>query len=119
MKDFEDSVYLNNFGITLKKLRHSKGLTQEQLAHTLQITPSAITMYESGTRNPSIKVLLKLSNIFNISIDELINVSYTNNTMIEALLGISVDEFNSLTPTQRQSIRYFIDFVKNKEKHLP
>lgn len=115
MKDFEDSVYLNNFGIILKKLRHSKGITQEQLAEMLQITPSSITMYESGVRNPSIKILLKLSNLFNISIDELINISPKKyNSITEVSLGISEDELNNLTPEQRQSIRDFIEFIKNK-----
>lgn len=117
MKDFVDSVYLSNFGLTLKELRHSRGFTQEQLANLLNVTPSSITMYEAGARNPSIKILLKLSNIFDISIDELINVfpkQYTN--INEAFLGISAEEFNSLTNEQKQSIRDFIAFIKNKKQ---
>lgn len=114
MKDFEDSVYLNNFGITLKELRQSRGLTQEHLARILDITPSAITMYESGARNPSIKILIKLSNFFNVSIDELINILPHHNNIDEAILGISSKEFNNLTNKQKQSIRDFIEFIKNK-----
>lgn len=113
MKDFEDSVYLSNFGLTLKQLRLSRGLTQERLAKILEITPSAITMYESGARNPSIKVLIKLSKFFNVSIDELINILPCQNNIDEAILGISSKEFNSLTNKQKQSIRDFIEFIKN------
>lgn len=115
MHNFEDDVYLNNFGLTLKELRQSKGLTQEQLAKAIDITPSAITMYESGTRNPSVKILIKLSHFFNISIDKLINILPVNDDINETILGISLEDFNNLSLADKQSIRNFIDFIKNKQ----
>lgn len=116
MRDFEDNVYLNNFGLTLKEIRQSRGLTQEQLAKAIDVTPSAITMYESGARNPSVKVLIKLSHFFNVSIDKLINVLPIDNDINESVFGISLKDFNNLSSSDKQSIKNFINFIKNNQE---
>ncbi len=56
----------------LRKFRENKGLTQEQLAKELGVTASAVTQWESGARNPNIKVLKKLSLILGCTTDELL-----------------------------------------------
>lgn len=114
MKNFDEFIYLDTFGLTLKHLRLSRNLTQEQLAKKLDVTPSAITMYESGSRNPSIRMLTKISDFFNISIDELVGAPQKNN-INEAVLGISTEEFNQLSSAQKESIRNFISFIKSQK----
>lgn len=49
------------FGIRLKELRKSKGLTQEKLAEKLEIAPRQLTRIESGVNFPSVETLAKLS----------------------------------------------------------
>lgn len=65
-------MYLNNFTNKLKQLRLSNNLTQQELANILETTKQAISMYESGKSLPSLTVLIKISEHFNISIDSLV-----------------------------------------------
>ena len=53
-------------------LRKKAGITQAQLAKELNITPSAVGMYEQGRREPSIEILVGLSTFFDVSLDYLI-----------------------------------------------
>ncbi len=56
----------------LKELREKKGAKQEDLAKYLGLTYQAYSHYEKGRREPSLDVLVKLANYFNVSIDYLL-----------------------------------------------
>ena len=62
------------FAENLKNLRTSKGLTQTQLAQRLWLNKSIISAYENETRTPSLEVLIKLSNEFNVSMEYLLGI---------------------------------------------
>ena len=62
----------NGFGARLKLLRKKSGLTQAQLALILGKSTSAVRMWELGTNEPDIKTLVKLSSIFDSSLDYLL-----------------------------------------------
>lgn len=53
----------------IKNLREEFGMTQQELADKIDGAKSTIAMYEKGDRKPSLEVLVKLSEIFNCSID--------------------------------------------------
>lgn len=57
----------------IKKLREIKGWSQAELAEKSKLTPSAISQYESGGREPGLKSLINISNAFGLTIDGLIN----------------------------------------------
>lgn len=57
----------------LQELRKEKGLTQEELAEALFVSRTAISKWESGKGYPSIDSLKLLSDLFHISMDELIS----------------------------------------------
>lgn len=59
----------------LKQERLSKGYTQKQVADALGVTYNAISQYESGVREPSIDLLIKLCKFFDITSDYLIGLS--------------------------------------------
>ncbi len=63
---------MNGFGDNLKKLRNEAGLTQKKLASQLEISPSAVGMYEHGRRKPDYEMLIKVSRLFSVSIDSLV-----------------------------------------------
>ncbi|HEX2986359.1 MAG TPA: helix-turn-helix transcriptional regulator [Caproiciproducens sp.] len=56
----------------LRELRLKSGYTQSQIAKILNIDRSTYSYYEIGKTMPDINVLLKLSKIFNIHINELL-----------------------------------------------
>ncbi len=57
----------------LKQIRKERRLTQLKVAMDLNITREALSHYENGKREPSIDMLIKMSEYFNVSIDFLIN----------------------------------------------
>lgn len=56
----------------LRELRIKSGYTQYQVARILNIDRSTYSYYEIGKTMPDITVLLKLSRIFNIPINEML-----------------------------------------------
>ena len=56
----------------IMNLRKKAGMSQLQLAEKLNVGPSAIGMYEQGRRMPAVDMLIKMANLFEISLDYLI-----------------------------------------------
>ena len=68
------------FGEKLKFLRYEKGLTQDDIGYLLNVTKSCISCYESGTRQPSLDILIQLASYFQVSIDFLIGIESCDNS---------------------------------------
>jgi transcriptional regulator with XRE-family HTH domain len=47
------------------------GLTQQQLAEKLGVTRTTVTMWETGANTPPTKILPKLAEVLQITIDQL------------------------------------------------
>jgi len=62
----------NYFSLNIEYLRKTRGLTQAQLADNVDITPTAISAWENKKSYPSALTLLKLSNKFDVSLDDLL-----------------------------------------------
>lgn len=61
-----------NLGNNIAELRRQTGLTQEQLAEKCEVSRQAVTKWEAGISEPSIEKLIKLAQLFQVSMDELI-----------------------------------------------
>ncbi len=57
----------------LKSFREAAKLTQAELAEKIGVSRQTIIRYENGTHSPKSNELLKMSKLFNCSIDELLN----------------------------------------------
>ncbi len=66
---YMDIVFCKN----LKMARTFCGLTQKQVATKLGVVESCYANCEQGRTEPSIEMLRKLSDLLNVSIEELIN----------------------------------------------
>ena len=60
------------FGVRLRALRESQGLTQNDLATKLNTARTTITLYENSTNEPDFNTLIKIADIFNVSLDYLL-----------------------------------------------
>lgn len=60
------------FGNRLYELRKQKGLSQEELANQLNVTRQTISKWEVGDSTPDMEKLAALSELFEISLDELV-----------------------------------------------
>lgn len=63
------------FGKKIKQLRFRVGLTQEQLAERLGISPQSVSKWETGVTMPDISLLPVLAEAFGVTIDELFDLS--------------------------------------------
>ncbi len=60
------------FNERLKELRKERSVTQQSLANSAQISRSIISEYESGLVEPTLTMLKKLADFFNVSTDYLL-----------------------------------------------
>lgn len=56
----------------IKVLRKSQKLSQSEISEALGVNSSSISMYEGDKSVPSFDVLLKMSEIFGVSLDDLV-----------------------------------------------
>ena len=61
-----------DIGNRIKQFREEKNLTQKDIAKILEVEPGTISKYESNLIEPNIRSLIKLSDTFQISVDELL-----------------------------------------------
>lgn len=61
------------FGEKLKKAREGKGITQQTLADQLYVTRQAVSRWECGARFPDLLTAKKISEILEVSLDELLS----------------------------------------------
>jgi transcriptional regulator with XRE-family HTH domain len=59
-------------GERLKKLRESRGLSQEDFASKFDLAQTTIGMYERGMREPNLEKLNQFATFYNVSIDYLV-----------------------------------------------
>ena len=56
----------------LIRLRKQKGLSQEELAYQLGISRQSVSKWESGTSVPELERLVEISELYGVSLDELV-----------------------------------------------
>ena len=76
----------------LKEIRKQLGLTQQEVAKRLGVVQKTYSNYENETTEPSIEMLIKLSEMFHTSIDNLINEN------------VDKIDVNNLMPYQKELI---------------
>ena len=63
----------DKIGSFIKKIRLEQNLTQKDLADRLGVTYQAVSKWENGKNVPDIAILKKISEEFNVNIDEILN----------------------------------------------
>jgi transcriptional regulator with XRE-family HTH domain len=79
----------------IKYLRKQKGWTQQDLADQLEVKRPLIGSYEEGRADPRLNTLLRISELFEVSADELLSLDLSTNKSIKKkpakILAITVD----------------------------
>lgn len=90
----------------LKELRDKNQVTQNEIATQLGITRKTYILYENSRRSMSSEILLKLSDLFHVSLDYLIGRRFTiDQNDSKAVLKMSTLMRN--LPIKKQVILYF------------
>lgn len=63
---------MDTFGLRLENLRENIGLTKRELSIKLGFSANVYGSYERGERQPSLETIIKLAEVFNVSLDYLI-----------------------------------------------
>lgn len=66
-----------NLASNLKYLRSQKGWSQKDLGNYVDKGASAVSMWEKGNNEPPIDILRKLSELYEVTIDDLVNKDLT------------------------------------------
>jgi len=76
------------FADKLKKEREKRGWSQDDLAKKIYVSRQSVSKWETGKNYPSIEVIINLSDLFNITIDELLRGEYIMSKVRSTLLVI-------------------------------
>ena len=92
----EEGEEMHNLPSNLKLLRKQKRMTQQQVADHLNITHAAYNFYERGTREPNLNTLIKLAELFEVSLDILtgryVNVFNNNQTVNQFAINGAINQ---------------------------
>ncbi len=115
-----DNIAIGNY---LLKLRTEKGLTQIQAAEILGVSNKAVSKWECGEALPSVEMLMALSKLYGVSVDEILQgsskaepqsqplhrakASFASNGTIFALL----DVFAAITSILSIFLGYLLAFL--------
>jgi len=69
-------------GNRISYLRKEKGITQEEMAEKLGVTPQAVSKWENDISYPDILLLPKLAEILGVTVDELLSGDHKKETRI-------------------------------------
>lgn len=57
----------------LKSLRKKNQYTQEEIAEKINVSRQSVAKWENGESNPDIESCIKLANLYNVKLDDLVN----------------------------------------------
>ena len=100
----------DNFNENLKCAREKKNMTQKEVADSIGVAKSTYSLYESGNREPNVQAIKKISDVLNVSADELLGLNSENTTIAAHFDG------NEFTAEELEDIRAYAEFVKNRRK---
>ena len=111
------------FGNYLTDLRKRSGMTQQLLARRLGVTDKAVSKWENGRSKPALTQLRKLSEIFRISVDELVKMLEENKMQITKIVitgGPCAGKTTAITRIQKEFERrgYRVLFVSETATEL-
>lgn len=88
---------MSDFAVRFRSLRIRDGLTQDELAKKLEISKSAISMYENGNREPDFETLELIADYFNVDMNYLLGCNVPMHTPVDT------------DPNNGQQEGYYID----------
>ena len=97
-------------GNMLKKLRAKHAMSQKELADLLGITQQAVAKWEAEKSEPDSATLVKIAEIFEISVDELLG-----RDPFETIAAHRTDDPTDELPEEaRKSLEEFKDYILKK-----
>ena len=118
---------------SLRKIRKAHKLTQQDIANVLGVDRTTYTLYETGSTNPPLETLAKLSKMYNATIgyilgteennhrERLNKASFAAEDEVDPVAFLSKDErklllsYRVLSPEKKQQLREQLDKALKEE----
>lgn len=107
-----------NLGDFIYKLRKEKGYSQTDLANELGVSYKAVSKWETNEAQPKLSRLRDLAQVFNISVDELINCRITESGEVKNE-GDKKSLFGIIGTASKSKKHYEFESDKKTKKGLP
>lgn len=83
-----------------KKARTNANLTQVELSARIHVTQGSISQWENGTTKPDFETLIKLADLYKISLDQLVGRNFPQEN--DALITCNASDEIDLIKTYRE-----------------
>ncbi len=102
----------------IKAFREELGMTQSELAEALFVTPQSVSRWEKGLAYPDIEKLPQLSQIFGVSVDELLGVSPSTTYELSRKLIKAREKERAGTPQDKLEYLGLLEKCFQSRSHL-
>ena len=102
-------INMSHFGKRIAAMRRSKAMTQQDLADKLGVSPQAVSKWECGNALPEIELLLAMSHLYGVSVNEMIE---GRNLMLD-LTGHEADEDGITYFIPKREMEYNTQWAKD------
>ena len=75
-----------DFGKQIKQIRADRKMTQEQMANELHVSRQAVSNWENNKNLPDLELIIRIAQVFHLSLDELILGGEDMNNMTKKLI---------------------------------
>ena len=95
------------FKDVLKQLRKSRGMTQKDLAIQIGISQNAISMYETGRREPDMRLLAAMGEALDVDMNALLGAAEKPAPELEEELPLNSRDYRDIGKKMRSMLELF------------
>lgn len=93
------------FNENLSEKRMQRGLSQKAMAEAIGVAQSTYSLYEKGAREPNISKIVKISEVLNISLDDLFGTEPVADEFISLLGRLDEIDRAEISGTVKQMLK--------------
>ncbi len=95
------------FKDVLKQLRKSRGMTQKDLAIQIGISQNAISMYETGRREPDMRLLAAMGEALDVDMNALLGAAEKPAPEVEEEISLNSRDYRDIGKKMRSMLELF------------
>ena len=107
---------MKNFPVMLRTLRKQAKMTQPDLAERLGISRSAVSMYESGSREPNFAMLRQIAEIFDVDMNTLSGEPMTEHHVTARDIKFALFGSADVDDDLYEEVKAFAQFAQSRRK---
>lgn len=126
MMDASKGVRIMELGELLEQLRTEHDYTQDYVASRIHVEQPTVSNYESGKAMPSYAVLIELANLYDVSIDYLLQRTNIRASFAKLAQGIRltngkklpIDTMMRLTDRDKERLIDYVELLLGQQEYL-